>query len=126
MHPNRSIDSSTIRWQSSRTATSATTACASDPAAATSATHASRPSAPRAATTTRAPRAPASRATARPRPAEAPVTTTTCSATDFFAICKGLAHESRRQTGYAHHIPFGIEDTERIILLLVILIEFGP
>src|SRR5215218_5046279 len=101
MHPNRSIASSTIRWQSSRTATSATTAHASDPAAAISATHASRPSAPRAATTTRAPRAPPSRATARPRPADAPVTTTTCSASDFLPICKGLTDGGRRQTGYA-------------------------
>jgi len=54
------------------------------------------------------------------------VTTTTCSESDFFAISKGLTDGSHRQTGYARDMPFGIGATELIILLLVILIVFGP
>jgi sec-independent protein translocase protein TatA len=54
------------------------------------------------------------------------VTATTCSESDFFATSSGLTDRSHRQTGYARHMPFGIGATELIILLLVILIVFGP
>src|SRR3954470_24434391 len=86
MRPNASTARSTIRRQSAKDETSASTARASPPS---SATVAFRASSPRAATTTFAPRRAARRAIARPSPAEPPVTTTTCSSSGFLAIREG-------------------------------------
>src|ERR671932_2279648 len=125
MRPKRSTASSTARATSSWTVTSPGTASASEPEASTSATQASSASAFRAVTTTFAPRSPARRAIARPRPLEAPVTTTTCSLSGFFAIRDEISRSGPRQTRYPRFEMPNIGPGEIILLLLLALLLFG-
>ncbi len=80
---------------------------------------------PRAATTTCAPRAPAPRATARPSPLDAPVTTPTCSDKGFFRTVFGCPAAGRAKR-YPWLMPSWIGFPELLLLLLVVLLVFGP
>src|SRR5690348_1838942 len=126
MRPKRPTASSMIRCGTCGSARSPTTACASEPAASTSRTVPAPASSPRAETTTLAPRWATVRAIARARPYE-PTTTTTCSDSGFFrAMCPDLSRLGAVKTRYPGAMPGWIGFPELLVLLLVILLVFGP
>jgi sec-independent protein translocase protein TatA len=79
----------------------------------------------RAETTTFAPRAPAALAVALPIPLDAPVTTITCSESRFFTDGSSPRFAAEKRW-YCEAVPFGIGIWEILILLLVVLLVFGP
>src|SRR5690349_12127248 len=126
MRPKRSSVRSTTWETSSATEWSAGTASASEPTASISRTQLSSASALRAVTTTFAPRRPASLAIALPSPLDAPVTTSTCSASGFFDIRFEIPLGVPAETRYDRAMPGWISPWELLILLLVVLLVFGP